>query len=88
MKQFILSVALIATVAFVGCSKDKEEDKGGSDCVTCTTEAAGKKVETKFCLSGDKITTSVNGGKAVDAPTGGVAAKTYLENLRKTPGCK
>lgn len=66
MKKIILSVAMIASMAFVGCSSD--DDSGNDTCVSCETNAILFSISTQICDNGDgtaDVTTEVQGEEFV-----------------------
>ena len=72
MKKIILSIAMIATIAFTGCSDNDETDK---KCLSCEFSGLGVEtpIKTQYCDNGDgTMTITVKGIQTVtdDIPEG------------------
>lgn len=73
MRKIILSIAMLATVAFIGCANDDDEPT----CKTCNDIAFFEGLSLEFCDNGDNtitITGSLAGietaSEIVDIPEG------------------
>ena len=88
MKKIILSIAMLASVAFVSCSDD---DDNKDSCKTCTLTLVSINTSTKYCDNGDgKITATIAGQEtSIDIPEG-MTFDTYISNAIEKTGatCK
>ena len=64
MKRFMLSMAVIAALAFTGCSSDDDSDSGGgNDCTTCELDVLGTVISSEYCDNGDGTMTVTTEGQ-------------------------
>ena len=90
MRKIILSVAMLATVAFLGCSSD---DDGEPKCKTCDDLPFFDGVTVEFCDNGDNtvtITSSFLGfegdDQTIDIPEGASFEDYDCSNIEELIG--
>ncbi|WBX77098.1 hypothetical protein PG911_02225 [Tenacibaculum ovolyticum] len=70
MKKIILSIAMLATVAFISCSDDKQVEE--SPCKSCEMSVLNIKTTTEYCDNG-------NGTYTIKVSLGGVSNSETLD---------
>ena len=53
MKKIILSITMLASIAFVSCSNDDDDKDDTKTCTTCELQAAGFGFSNEYCDNGD-----------------------------------
>ncbi|MDT0294706.1 hypothetical protein ACFQ3R_03910 [Mesonia ostreae] len=73
MKKMMFMALTAGLFAFTSCSSDDDGESASSACKTCTLEAGGLSMETKYCDNGDGSYTQTDENATettVDLPDG------------------
>lgn len=83
MKKIILSIAILASVSFVSCSSDDDDDVTQNACETCDLGVqVGIPLVTEICDNGDGTITSTVFGEATTESLDGLTFEAYIAALK------